>query len=241
MNQETFAAAISSLKELAKAYENVLAMEDIREELKELELSKGQLEAVCDYLIENKIEIADYKKDEKTQEQNTVEAQEDSRFLKMYMEEIKDLEDISTERLEVIFPKAASGEEEAKAELIRGYLNRIVDFARIYKGQGVLLEDLIQEGNIGLLSALASVNGVAEIQNIENYLTEQICKAMEEAIYEVQSEEDTEDYLVKQMEEVERYISQFEKTEHRKPTAEELAELMKKTVDEVKDIMNYLK
>lgn len=239
MNQESFANAISGLKELAKAYENVLAMEDIREELKELNLSDVQLEAVCDYLIENKIEIADYPKNKKAKPAQ--ENQEDSKFLKMYMEEIKELSDIPKERLEVVFPQAVMGDENARQELVSGYLNRIVDFARIYRGQGVLLEDLIQEGNIGLLNGLVAAQATAEIKDIEGYLAQQICKAMEEAIYHLQSQEQTEDYLVKQMEEVEGFISRFEKDKSRKPTVEELAELMKKDVDEIKHIMNYLK
>lgn len=240
MDQESFANAISGLKELAKAYENILAMDDIREELKELNLSEIQLQAVCDYLIENKIEIADYhnKEKEPTEKQKD---QEDSKFLKIYMEEIKDFPDISKERLKVIFPQAVKGDKNARDELISGYLNRIVDFARIYRNQGVLLEDLIQEGNMGLMNGLVAAQRLAEISDIESYLSKQICKAMEEAVYDRNSKEQTEDYLLKQMEEVERCISRFEKEENRKPTVEELAELLKKDVDEIKDIIIYLK
>lgn len=238
MNQESFANAINGLKEIAKSYENMLAMEDIKEELKDLKLSEEQLKAVYDYLIENKIQIVDY---EQENAQMPEEKEEDSVFLQMYMEEIEDYQDISTERLAEVFWKAVKGDEEAKAELITGYLNRIVDMARIYKGQGVLLEDLIQEGNIGLLNGIFSAGQQPEIENIENYLMEHICQSMEAAIYEVEAENEAEDYIVKQIDEVDKCITEFEGKHNRKPLVEELAELLKKDVEEVKDIMKYLK
>lgn len=238
MNQESFANAISGLKEIAKSYENMLAMDDIKEELKELKLSEEQLQAVYDYLIENKIQIVDY---EKTKEKVPEEREEDSRFLQMYMEEIREYQDISEEQLQEIFWKAVKGEQQAKDELITGYLNRIVDLARIYKGQGVFLEDLIQEGNIGLLNGIFLAEQQPEIENVESYLMKYICESMEAAIYEAETENEAEDYIVKQMDEVDKCITQFEKENNRKPLAEELADLLKKDVEEVKDIMKYLK
>lgn len=238
MNQESFANAINGLKEIAKSYENMLAMDDIKEELKELKLSEEQLQAVYDYLIENKIQIVDY---EKTKAKVPEEREEDSRFLQMYMEEIKEYQDISEEQLQEIFWEAVNGEQRAKDELITGYLNRIVDLARIYKGQGVLLEDLIQEGNIGLLNGIFLAGQQAKIENVESYLMEHICESMEAAIYEAETENEAEDYIVKQMDEVDKCITQFEKENNRKPLAEELADLLKKDVEEVKDIMKYLK
>ena len=240
MEQESFAKAIENLKEIAKAYENILAISDIKEELKDLNLTEEQLQAVYEYLLENNIQIPDYRGKKEVTEERT-ENEEDSRFLQMYMEEIKELKDISTDQIEELFWKAIKGDNGAREQLVSGYLNRIVDFARIYRGQGVLLEDLIQEGNIGLLNALFAAEQQPEIENVESYLTEQICESMEAAIYEIETENKAEDYLVKQMEEVDKYINEFEQENHRKPFAEELAEIMKKETEEVKDIMKYLK
>lgn len=238
MNQESFSNAINGLKEIAKSYENMLAMEDIKEELKELELSEEQLQAVYDYLIENNIQIVDYVQEKKEMPE---EKEEDSRFLKMYMEDIRSYQDISKERLKEIFWKAVKNDETAKEELIAGYLKRIVDFARIYRGQGVLLEDLIQEGNMGLLNGLYTAKEQSEIEDIESYLMEHICRSMEEAIYEIETETRAEDYIVKQIDEVDQCINEFEKQHNRKPLIEELAELLKKDAEEVEDIMRYLK
>lgn len=238
MDQESFANAINGLKDMAETYENMLAVEDIKEELKGLNLSEEQLHAVYDYLIENKIQIVDYVKEKK---EVSKEKEEDSRFLKMYMEEIEDYPEISKSRLQEIFWKAVKNDEIAKEELVTGYLKRIVDFARIYRGQGVLLEDLIQEGNMGLLNGLYAAEEQPQIEEIENYLMEHICQSMETAIYEMETENRAEEYIVKQIDEVDKCINAFEKQHNRKPFAEELAELLKKETEEVKDIMRYLK
>ncbi|MBQ4529095.1 MAG: hypothetical protein IJA36_00575 [Lachnospiraceae bacterium] len=240
MEQESFAKAIGNLKEIAKAYENILAVSDIKEELKELNLTEEQLKAVYEYLLENNIQIPDYN-GEKENKEDIVENEEDSKFFQMYMDEIKELKEIPKEQLEEIFWKAVEGDGNAREQLVSGYLNQIVDFAKIYRNQGVLLEDLVQEGNIGLLNGIFAAAEQPEIENIENYLAEQICESMENAIYETETESKAEDYLVKQMAEVDKCINEFEQENHRKPFAEELADIMRKDIEEVKDIMKYLK
>lgn len=241
MNQENFVAAIQALKELAKAYENVLAMEDIKEEIKDLNLSKQQLDAVCDYLLTQKIEIADYKPQEQKKEIQTEVNEEDAKFLQMYLEEIKDLPDLTKPEVTKLFEQAVSGDEQARESLVAGYLKRIVDIARLYKNQGVFLEDLIQEGNMGMLLGIATANTRSSIEDVEQYLMEQITQAMEGAICEADADGEQEEELVKQMEEVDRYITIFEQENKRKPTADELAEMLNIPVEQVKAIMGLVK
>lgn len=241
MDQESFVAAIQALKELAKAYENVLAMEDIKEEIKDLHLSQEQLNAVCDYLLTQKIEIADYKVQEQKKEVLEETNEEDAKFLQMYLEEIKDMPELTQKETTELFAQALSGDEKAKERLVAGYLKKIVDIARLYKNQGVFLEDLIQEGNMGMLLGLATANTKKNIEDVEQYLVEMITQAMEGAICEADSDGEQEEELVKQMEEVDRYITIFEQENKRKPTADELAEMLNIPTEQVKAIMGLVK
>jgi RNA polymerase primary sigma factor len=50
--------------------------------------------------------------------------------------------------------RVRSGDEEARAELIAKNLRLVISIAKRYQGMGLSLEDLIEEGNIGLMKAV---------------------------------------------------------------------------------------
>ena len=49
--------------------------------------------------------------------------------------------------------RASAGDDRARARLIEKNLRLVVSVARRYRGMGLPFEDLIQEGNIGLMKA----------------------------------------------------------------------------------------
>jgi RNA polymerase primary sigma factor len=60
-----------------------------------------------------------------------------------------------TDRQEVILSqKARAGDQKAKKQLIEKNLRLVVSVAKRYRGYGLPFEDLIQEGNIGLMRAV---------------------------------------------------------------------------------------
>src|SRR3954453_18145630 len=50
--------------------------------------------------------------------------------------------------------RAREGDEEARARLIESNLRLVISIAKKYRGRGVPFEDLIQEGNAGLIRAV---------------------------------------------------------------------------------------
>ena len=50
--------------------------------------------------------------------------------------------------------RTREGDEEARARLIESNLRLVISIAKKYRGRGVLFEDLIQEGNAGLIKAV---------------------------------------------------------------------------------------
>ncbi len=76
--------------------------------------------------------------------------------LKLYLEEIAD---IHTGDVQLLAEKSLSGSEQVRTELMNRMLPEVVNSARKMTGRGVLLMDLIQEGNLGLWQAIQTYEG----------------------------------------------------------------------------------
>lgn len=71
-----------------------------------------------------------------------------------YLHELQRYPVLSPEREHELAVQAQRGSLEAREALVRHNLRFVVTVARKYQVRGVLLEDLVQEGNIGLLRAV---------------------------------------------------------------------------------------
>ena len=74
--------------------------------------------------------------------------------LLLYLEEIKRIPLLGREDEMDIAREAAKGNEKARNRLINANLRFVVKVAKQYRGMGMTMEDLIGEGNIGLLYAI---------------------------------------------------------------------------------------
>ncbi|MDR1390373.1 MAG: RNA polymerase sigma factor RpoD/SigA [Treponema sp.] len=79
----------------------------------------------------------------------------DENTLAMYLREINRVPLLSREEEDKCAREAAKGSEAARNRLVTGNLRFVVNVAKKYQGQGIPLEDLISEGNIGLLNAIS--------------------------------------------------------------------------------------
>jgi len=71
-----------------------------------------------------------------------------------YFKEINDNETIDSIEQSVLAEKAQKGDILSRDRLIRANLKFVVSLAKQYQGQGVPLEDLISEGNLGIIKAI---------------------------------------------------------------------------------------
>jgi RNA polymerase primary sigma factor len=71
----------------------------------------------------------------------------------MYLREINQIPLLSREEERKIAREAAAGSKAAREKLVNSNLRFVVNIAKRYQGMGLPLEDLIGEGNLGLLAA----------------------------------------------------------------------------------------
>lgn len=81
------------------------------------------------------------------------EAAGENTSLGLYLKEIGQVRLLSREEEEKLAKRVAQGDPDARKKLIESNLRLVVSVARKYSGRGLDLEDLIQEGNNGLMCA----------------------------------------------------------------------------------------
>ena len=79
----------------------------------------------------------------------------ESESLDKYLREISRLEMLSPDQESQLFERIRKGDKAALDQLTKANLRFVVSVAKQYQGQGLSLSDLINEGNIGLISAAA--------------------------------------------------------------------------------------
>lgn len=78
----------------------------------------------------------------------------DDAVLSTYLKEINKISLMTREEEDEIARKAVKGDSQARERLITANLRFVVNVAKKYQNQGLSLEDLINEGNLGLINAI---------------------------------------------------------------------------------------
>ncbi|MDR2209946.1 MAG: RNA polymerase sigma factor RpoD/SigA [Spirochaetaceae bacterium] len=82
----------------------------------------------------------------------------DKNTLAMYLREINNIPLLTRDEEEKCAREAVAGNLAAQHKLVSANLRFVVNVAKKYQGQGIPLEDLIGEGNLGLLNAIKRYN-----------------------------------------------------------------------------------
>ena len=74
--------------------------------------------------------------------------------LQLYLEEIGKIPLLTDSEVIELARRLEEGDHDARQRLVNANLRLVVAIAKRYQGRGVLLEDLVQEGNLGLIRAV---------------------------------------------------------------------------------------
>lgn len=160
----------------------------------------------------------------------------------MYLEEIEAIRPCTKEEQDQLLKKIAQGDDSARERLVEGSLGQLVELAKEYDGQGVLMGDLIQEANMALLMALAEMKGAGDGDckapaDFEEFLNTSIRPALDAIVEEQKDEKEVGEELAARVNVLQTVSQVLLKELGREATLSELAEKMKMTEDEIRDIM----
>ncbi len=95
----------------------------------------------------------------------------------LFLRDIRQYPRLSPEEEQDLARRCAQGDEDAIRQIVSSNLRLVVSVAREYRGRGVPLLDLIQEGSIGLLAAARKFDYTREIR-FSTYATKWIRKGI---------------------------------------------------------------
>ena len=158
MEQQEFQKKLEELGRLAQTKENRLRTEEIREFLKDMELTEEQFQLVYAYLASRMITVEGYVPAREEAEEEAELTPEEQSFLEQYQKEMEYLTFLEEEELlELCREAEETGDGGAKARLTEQLLPEVLKTARSFAGRGLPFGDLVQEGNIGLMLAMETL------------------------------------------------------------------------------------
>jgi len=217
MNKELlFAKTLENVKNIAKDQGNCISEEQVQQEFEVLGLNKEQLQMVYDYLQKHKIGIG------QPVNMDDYLTEEEKDYLQTYLDEIALLEPVSEGEKEAITLSAMAGDPDAQYKLTEIYLPDVIEIAKLYAGQGALLEDLIGEGNVAVALGVTMLGCLEHASEAQGMLGKMIMDAMENYIAETAEGEKADQKIVDKVNKVQDLAKELSDELHRKVTVEEL-------------------
>jgi len=92
----------------------------------------------------------------------TLSRSANSSTLQIYLQDINSTPLLSSQEERKLAERVALGDPVARDHMVKANLRLVVNIARGYLGKGLCLEDLIEEGNLGLMRAVEGFDGEME-------------------------------------------------------------------------------
>lgn len=266
LDQSLFTETIREVAEIIRVSPEPLTKEEILGYFKDMELSDEQQELVLEFLLnphpdEDEAEDEDEVQDNVTEpdvkeseadgvstdaedKADTSDEENESTVgvFQMYLDELKELPTYSVEKQKEMYAKLLDGDESVIADISNCWLPVVLENAKklMESSDGECLEDVVQEGNMGLFLRLTQLCGTRELVDVESELAQAVENAMKSCILESEGEGESEDAMVGKIALVNEAIKYLTTENKAKPSIEELAEYTKVSPEELEEILLYI-
>lgn len=240
-----FNEALAKLISYATAHDNLITMEDVKSFFNGLIDDDSQYKLIYDYLSINKIEIKGFTPSddnifddshgmnaisENIAKDENGQSQEETDFIKMYMDDMDALQTVSDVEQAALVNKLIAGDASASTPLVESKLKKVADIAKKYCGKGVTFGDLIQEGNLELMVAVSEYT--KECGDFNNYIDKRIEQGIRNVINSQINSDRIGQHLADKLNQLDNTTSKLSKELGRVPEISELADAMGITEDE---------
>jgi RNA polymerase primary sigma factor len=157
--------------------------------------------------------------------------------LSRYLVEIGDIDLLSREQEGDLAQRIERGDMDAREHLISANLRLVVSVAKKYRGNGIPLDDLIEEGNIGLMRAVNKFD-YRKGYRFSTYATWWIRQAITRAIDEQSRIIRVPVHLNEEARLLRKTVGSLTMKLDRKPSMEDMADELGWKLDKVKHVIN---
>ena len=159
--------------------------------------------------------------------------------MKLYFKEMSAINLISAEKELELAEKIAHGDIEARNELVSANLRLVISLAKRYQGCGMSLQDLIQEGNIGLMKAAEKFDASKGFR-FSTYAAWWINQTIGRALADQSKAIRVPVHMTENINKLRRLSRDLTVTLGHEPTNEDLAKAMEVSVDDIKTYKSYM-
>lgn len=242
LNQNVFMETLREVKEIVRTAAEPLSKEAMLSYFSEMDLSEDQKNMVINYLLTPEEEPASSAPEE-SEEETTKEVLEEvveSKVFKMFMEEVEGLKTYKAEELSMMYIKLLQGDKAVITPISEAWMKRVVEIARKENANRFGLEDIIQEGNMGLFLKLTELCGSKAAVNVEEELLEAVKASMKAYISEIAGEDDNEQAVVGKVNLINEAIKFLQGPNGERPSMKAMADYTGLDEEELQEILDII-
>ncbi len=237
MDEQTrFRTALAALCAAGEQKDQRLAREEVQEFFQDMDLKEEQYEMVYAYLASRRIRVEGVELSAPQAEEQPYTEEEEA-FLRQYRKDLRIVRKQPEEKLADLVSRAADGDQEAKKLLIEHCMDRVLPIAENYAHRGLLLQDLVQEGSVGLMTGVDLLGLKEEETDWEEWLEHEIHRAVRAALDEQTGSEDMNGQIVEKLNRLADSIRELTEETGRQLTPEEVSLYLDMSMEELEELL----
>ena len=179
LNRNTFMETLRAVAEVCRTSTDPLSKEEILNYFEGMELTEEHVEMIYQYLqLPPEVQTGEPEPEEEEAQIVEEEPEEENIYFKMYLDDLEQIEEMSDDEMQKAYEKLLAGDADVIGTICESWLGSIAQMAIPYAAQGANLQDVIQEGNMGLLLKLSELVGAGDVPGVNAILEGAVSAAM---------------------------------------------------------------
>ncbi len=180
LDRNSFMETLRAVAEITRTSAEPMSKEEILKYFDGMELTEEHTEMIYQYLqLPPEVRTAEPEPEEEEEVQIIEDTEEEENvYFQMYLDDLEQIEEMSEEEMQAAYEKLLAGDSAIIDKISESWLRTIAELAIPYAQQGANLEDVIQEGNMGLLIKLSELVGAGDVPGVDAILEGAVSAAM---------------------------------------------------------------